>query len=704
MSNNNRELSQIAAFLEVVEPLKNIHIKTPQGENIGIGTTVPIAKVDIIGNVRVSGILTAQSIVSSNSNTLQNVNVLGVTTSVNLNITGVTTTARLAVPGITTTQNLTVVGISTFQNNAYFGDNDSLYFGDGSDLQIYHNGSNTFISNTVGDLYLTDNGGAIRIQAVSGESSAVFNGNGSAELYHDNSKKFETTAGGAIVTGILTATTLIGTVAYASSTGFSTTSSYAINAGLSTSATFASYTPVAGFATNTTYSTTSGVSTAVNGTADITLLRVSGISTFTNGPLLIGAATSTGTASQRLQVTGGGYVSGNLGIGSTNPALSLDVIGGSGARIGLATCNVIIGGDTGRSIEVGSGTSTIDCYIDLHGANVAYPDYASRLTRNAGTNSNFSIFNRGTGSFQIVAQDAGNIQLLTNNTEALRVDSSQRLGLGITTPAAKLHVVGGPILVGSATSSAVANQNLQVYGGAYFSNTNNIGFGTTAPRSAVEFVNNVYFSSAIAVGNTSAAGGVLSVNGGIGYSGGFGTLMVTSTTNAIPTTIYSNASGSTMQIFAGGLLSASSRGGQIDFVGGASTDTYPGQLLFRTGIGTGGTSQPITARLDTAGVMYANTFTSTSDERKKENIETVENASEILNELRGVKFNWKDSGKPSVGVIAQEVEKVLPEAVETDADGMKSVSYDMLIGVLIETVKEQQRRIDALEEKLNGAE
>ena len=52
---------------------------------------------------------------------------------------------------------------------------------------------------------------------------------------------------------------------------------------------------------------------------------VTGIATFSNGPVLIGTATSTGTASQKLQVTGGAYVSGNTGIGTTNPTSKLTV-------------------------------------------------------------------------------------------------------------------------------------------------------------------------------------------------------------------------------------------------------------------------------------------------------------------------------------------------------------------------------------------
>jgi ribonuclease PH len=68
--------------------------------------------------------------------------------------------------------------------------------------------------------------------------------------------------------------------------------------------------------------------------------------------------------------------------------------------------------------------------------------------------------------------------------------------------------------------------------------------------------------------------------------------------------------------------------------------------------------------------------------------------------LRGVSFDWIESGNSEVGVIAQEVEEVIPDVVSTNDQGIKSVKYGNLVGVLIEAIKEQQQRIEALEARL----
>jgi hypothetical protein len=70
-------------------------------------------------------------------------------------------------------------------------------------------------------------------------------------------------------------------------------------------------------------------------------------------------------------------------------------------------------------------------------------------------------------------------------------------------------------------------------------------------------------------------------------------------------------------------------------------------------------------------------------------------------QMRGVSFQWKDNKNKSIGVIAQEVEKVLPEIVNTNENGTKSISYDSIIGLLIEAIKEQQGSIVDMEKKIN---
>jgi len=94
------------------------------------------------------------------------------------------------------------------------------------------------------------------------------------------------------------------------------------------------------------------------------------------------------------------------------------------------------------------------------------------------------------------------------------------------------------------------------------------------------------------------------------------------------------------------------------------------------------------------GIAKATQFTATSDVMLKDNVTTLTDALEKIMQIDGVSFEWKNNHKPSVGVIAQTVENIMPEAVETDNKGIKSVNYNALIGLLIEAVKELNKRID----------
>jgi len=99
----------------------------------------------------------------------------------------------------------TFSGNVTFNANANFGDNDKAQFGAGNDLQIYHDGSNSYIvDGGAGDLVINTNGNAISLNPNGGgEYGARVINNGAVELYHDNSKKLETTSSGVSITGQL---------------------------------------------------------------------------------------------------------------------------------------------------------------------------------------------------------------------------------------------------------------------------------------------------------------------------------------------------------------------------------------------------------------------------------------------------------------------------------------------------------------------
>ena len=84
-------------------------------------------------------------------------------------------------------------------------DSEKIKLGTGDDLQIFHDGTNSSIKNTTGDLYIDDAGGNIYIQAKTGEQSIVAFADGAVDLYYDNSKKLETVTGGVSVTGDMTA-------------------------------------------------------------------------------------------------------------------------------------------------------------------------------------------------------------------------------------------------------------------------------------------------------------------------------------------------------------------------------------------------------------------------------------------------------------------------------------------------------------------
>ena len=111
----------------------------------------------------------------------------------------------------------------------------------------------------------------------------------------------------------------------------------------------------------------------------------------------------------------------------------------------------------------------------------------------------------------------------------------------------------------------------------------------------------------------------------------------------------------------------------------------------------------LTLDMSAAGAAtFNNDVTAFSDERLKENIETIPNALDKVCQMRGVTFNRTDfDGEKQMGVIAQEVEKIIPEVVKEDdsEDKIKSVAYGNMVGVLIEAIKDLKAEVDELKNR-----
>ena len=130
-----------------------------------------------------------------------------------------------------------------------------------------------------------------------------------------------------------------------------------------------------------------------------------------------------------------------------------------------------------------------------------------------------------------------------------------------------------------------------------------------------------------------------------------------------------------------------------------TTGQYSGSSLSVTGDMTG-SALLVNGAINATGDITA--FFS-SDERLKDNVTPIGSAIDKINQIGGYEFDWNNSSEHSghdVGVIAQEIEKVLPEVVVTRDNGYKAVRYEKIVALLIQAIKDQQSQIDDLKSRL----
>ena len=152
-----------------------------------------------------------------------------------------------------------------------------------------------------------------------------------------------------------------------------------------------------------------------------------------------------------------------------------------------------------------------------------------------------------------------------------------------------------------------------------------------------------------------------------------------------------------------------------DFVKKSTGGTFAGQVIVQPGpLPTGqkalivGGEAYFTQTISTLGGVEAAGDViafSSSDERLKDNLKLISDPLEKISKINGYEFDWNDKQDTytghDVGVVAQEIEQVLPEVVTERDDGYKAVKYEKLVPLLIESIKELTAKVEELESKLN---
>jgi len=135
------------------------------------------------------------------------------------------------------------------------------------------------------------------------------------------------------------------------------------------------------------------------------------------------------------------------------------------------------------------------------------------------------------------------------------------------------------------------------------------------------------------------------------------------------------------------------------FIGGGKVQGTGTEIGFYNNGGTIGCKMTIAnGDFTTSGQVYAfGNVTAASDARLKTDVEQIRDALTLVNRMRGVFYKRVDTDENQVGVIAQEMQEIIPQVVSENADGMLGVSYGNLTAVLIEAVKELSERLDKIE-------
>jgi hypothetical protein len=435
--------------------------------------------------------------------------------------------------------------------------------------------------------------------------------------------------------------------------------------------------------------------------ASLTNLYVSGIGTIVNGVI----TNLTGTA------------------GTITTLNSTNLTGTSGTITTLNSTNGIITNLTGTSGTITTFNSTNGTITNLTGTSGTITTFNSTngtITNLTGTSGTITTFNSTNGIITNLTGTAGTITTfnstngtITNLTGTAATIGTVKIVSGIITATSGVVTYYGDGQYLNLTSNPSTGIGIGTTGGVVgygitFLDLKGAGVSTTFYSSSTGIAT-IFFeggggSGTIGIGSTFTA---LAANGDLFYHIDYGKIFVyydevvlgvggdAYWVDAAPFNvgIITSLSGANVSFSPGSASSPS-----MYFVGDSQTGFFSPSAGQFTIVSTGSSVLNVNASgIRVTGIATAQDFDALSDENYKKNVITVNDALNKVEQLRGVKFDWKESGLPSYGVIAQELEEVLPELVH--GDNPKTVNYNGIIGVLIEAIKEQQKQIEELKNR-----
>jgi len=412
-------------------------------------------------------------------------------------------------------------------------------------------------------------------------------------------------------------------------------------------------------------------------------------------------------------------------IKSVNGLVTMGIVGNTGANPDLAfqtntteRMRITSGGNVGigttsPSVKLHVFNSAVSPAGGYSVADIVIEESAEAALGIIGTTYSSIYFgDAGTALAGAIVYNHGSdlLDFRTNgNSTKMVINSSGNVGIGTTNPGAKLDVRGGSdgdamISMGSNSVSGILNAPANMYINADSDNDSSsgvIGFGFnrtgyTGGTEAMRILEN----GNVGIGSTSPAY-KLEVNG----TAAFGTTTRTEIGNAATDPVSAGISYGMFHYSGVGLGIASGAGSSTQ---GIAFWSHNGSSFFRSMLIAGGsgnvgigTTNPAYL-LDVSGTIRATgDVIAYSDARVKDNVETITDALTKVTSLRGVSYTRKDSEDKSrkLGVIAQEVLDILPEVVQQDDSGNYSVAYGNIVGVLIEAIKELKAEINELKNK-----